>query len=432
MVKADDDTASIHMETPAASSSRISFFTSSSVIFAGSLVVNVLNYVFTLVMSRLLAIEDFGEVAALLSLFLIISVPGTALAMLMAREAASGAVHGLGAVERLFIILGAHTVKAALALLIAFLIFVPLLSEYLHIPIAPIYVFSLLVPLTLLSSLQSGTLQGLQEFFSLSAQSILGTLIKLIAAIILVGAGFSVSGVMGALVLSALATFLYGFWATRIRLVKNTSAISEDAYDSGLLAKLFGSILLTSLLLALLSNIDILLAKHYLAPDLAGQYGALSALGKILIYGVGAFISVLLPMASAAHARGHGEEKRLLALSLASVALASLGAFAVFSLFPHLVVSLLFGARYADIAGYLGIFSIAMTAIALSTVFINYFVATRNTSFVYLLGLAIAIEVALISINHASLVIITHMLVISSAILLVFMVVNFLVAYRRT
>lgn len=71
-----------------------SFFSSSSIIFAGSFAVNVLNYVFTLVMSRLLGVEEFGEVTALISLLLIISVPATTLTMLMAREAAGATQTG--------------------------------------------------------------------------------------------------------------------------------------------------------------------------------------------------------------------------------------------------------------------------------------------------------------------------------------------------
>ncbi len=406
------------------------FLASSSVIFAGSFVINVLNYVFTLIMSRLLNVEDFGEVAALLSLFLIVSVPATALSMLMARESAHHNEQG-GGVRQLFVRMSKYSMIGAVGLWAIFLLFVPFVSEYLQIPTLPIYIFSLLLPLTVLGALQSGTLQGLQEFFFLSKQGVLGTIVKLAASVALVAAGFSVAGVMGALVLASVCGLVYGFFVTRSLLVRPGSGNVQISSQTQTMFRIFGSILLTTFLLTLLSNVDVLLAKHYLSPELAGHYSALSTVGKILIYGVGAFITVLLPMAAAAYARGEGEERKMLWLSLGTVASASLAAFVVFSVFPQLTISLLFGGRYLDIAQHLGTFTIAMACIALATTFINYFVATRNTSFVYLLGIGIAAEVALIALYHDSLGAITLSLVLSSALLLLLMIGNYFVAYRK-
>ena len=171
------------------------------------------------------------------------------------------------------------------------------------------------------------------------------------------------------------------------------------------------------------------MAKHFLPADLAGQYGALSTLGKILIYGIGAFITVLLPMVSAAHAKGQengkGEGENILALTLAIIAAASIGVYVCFSLFPHPIVTILFGARYLAIAPYLATFSIAMACISLVTAFINYFVAVQNSSFIYMLAAGIVLEGILISLSHATLGAITVMLLISSMVLLVLMAANY-------
>ena len=407
-----------------------SFFSASSVIFAGSFVVNVLNYIFTLVMSRLMEVEAFGEVAALLSLFLVITVPATAVAMLMSREAAFRTVAGDSSVRDLFLYLQRHVLLAAFFCWLVFLGVLPLLSELLHIPYLPFLVFSALVPLTLIGALQSGTLQGLQEFFMLSKQGVLATLVKLVAAIALVLAGLSVFGVMVALVLASCAGLVYGYFATR-RVLGIEEGMPRPSLDGREVRALFSSIFFTTLLVALLSNVDVLLAKHYLSPELAGHYGALSSVGKILIYGVGAFVTVLLPLASAARARGSGAERSVLALSLSAIAAASFSAWALFSLYPSLVVSMLFGARYLDIAPYLGTFTIAMGSIALSLALINYFVAVRNTSFMYALALGIVAEVVLIVGSHDSLAAITEMLVIASLSLLVLLGLNYFFTQTR-
>lgn len=415
-----------------------SFFSASFVVLGGSLVVNVLNYIFTLVMSRLLGAEHFGEVVALLGLLLIVSVPAATITVLMAREAAAQGVHGGHHVYRAFRSLYARSVVAAGASWIVFLAATPLISAYLHISYAPLFVFSILLPLALFSSLYTGALQGRQQFFTLSKQNILGAVIKLAVSILFVLAGFSVAGVMGALVFTAVVTFLYGFFSFHsiLKASNDTPALEQESANDAAHAALhipasaIAGMFSTTLLLTLLSTIDVLLAKHYLSPELAGQYAALSTAGKIIIYGIGAFTAVLLPMASEAHARGEGRETRVFYLSFGTAALGCVAASAVFFLMPQIVITALLGSRYLAVAEHLGLFSIAMGAVALSTVLVNFFIATRNTLFVYWLGAGVAIEIMLIALYHASVGDLAFALTLSSLILLAFMFGNYLVRYR--
>ena len=55
-----------------------------------ALATNVLALVFTVVFARLLGADDYGSLAALLSTYLIISVPGSAMQVSVARETALG------------------------------------------------------------------------------------------------------------------------------------------------------------------------------------------------------------------------------------------------------------------------------------------------------------------------------------------------------
>ncbi len=405
------------------------FFSASSIIFAGSFVVNILNYVFTLIMSHLLGVEAFGEVAAMISLLTIVAVPSSALAMLMTREVAFRNAAGTDEVRNLFLFLRKHILTAAFGFWVLFLAIAPLLSYFLHIPYILFAVFSLLFPFSIAGALQTGTLQGLQEFFTLSKLNILGAVIKLAIAILLVLAGFSVLGVITALVCAQAATWLFGFLATRstLNLSRDTQ---HQSVDSRQLRLFFSVTLATTFLLALLSNTDLLLAKHFLPGTIAGEYGGLATLGNIIAYGIGAFTTVLLPMASAARAQGNGKERHILRLSLVVIALAAFVAWFLFSFFPVFIIGLLFGARYLPIAPILGRYAIAQGCIALSLALINYFVAIGNTSFLYLMGLGIAAEVALIWLNHASILTIATMLVASSVLLLMLMTFNYLFTHK--
>ncbi len=400
------------------------FLSSSSVIFAGSFVVNVLNYVFTLIVSRLMGVEAFGEVAAMISLLLVISVPATALTMLMAREVASRSIDKDNSIRDLFLFLRRHVIMAIFAFWAIFLILIPFLSHFFHIDYVPFLIFSALIPLSAVGALQTGTMQGLHEFFIISKQNVLSASIKLLLSILLIYMGFSVPGVMIALVIAAFAGWLYGYFATHNMLGLHNN-MQKPVLDSKTISKLFSGIFITVLLLVLLSNTDVLLAKHYLSSIFAGQYGALSIMGNIIIYGIGAFTTVLLPMASAARAKGEGKEKHLLGLSLSIIATAAFVAWVLFSLFPQFFVNILFGQRYLPIAAYLGMYALASGFVALSIALINYFVAIRNTSFMYLLFFGIAFEVVLIYFNHGSIEEIVSMFVISSTTLLALMITNY-------
>ena len=64
---------------------------------AATMANNALAMIFTVLFARLLGAEDYGSLAALVSTFVILSVPGSALQVAVARESALGR---LGRVQR--------------------------------------------------------------------------------------------------------------------------------------------------------------------------------------------------------------------------------------------------------------------------------------------------------------------------------------------
>ncbi len=404
------------------------FFSSSTIIFAGSFLANVINYVFTLLMSRILGVETFGEVATLIGLLTVISVPSSAFTMLMAREVATRTGKD-DEVHALFMLLRKYAWGIALMAWIVFLILIPFLSSFLHISIAPFLIFSLVILFMTPSALQSGTLQGLQEFFTISKQNVLSACAKLFISLALVYVGFSIIGVVIALVCAQCISWLYGYLMTRRRLAQSASA-SSIAPDVSFRA-LYLSLLLTTFLIALLSNTDLLLAKHFLSADQAGEYGALSTMGNIIIYGIGAFTTVLLPLAASARAKGEGDERRILLISSVIIAVCACAAWLLFTLVPGVFISLVFGAKYLSIAPLLSRYAFAEGCTALSLGLINYFVAVRNSSFLYVLGAAILAEIILMYLYHSSIASVATMLVVSALLLLGGLLANLLVLLRK-
>jgi O-antigen/teichoic acid export membrane protein len=417
------------------------FISSGAIVLIGGLFVNILNYSFTLIISRLVGVAVFGEVSALIGLSIIVSVPAAALTLLVAREASvrkAAGEHDL--VPHVVSYIRKNTILLALVLWFGMLLILPYLENALHIPSTPFLIFSLIIPISLFVSIQLGAFQGLQDFPDFVIQNSIVALIKLFGSIALVLLGFALSGVVTALVLGYALALIYGFYALRKHFRKNGVLIAERKTHHhspdflrqlrGPLLRAYPALLLTTLLLALLSNVDVVLAKHYLSAADAGFYGALSTIGSIIVYGITAFVTVMLPMAAESHAK-KGKSGQVLALSLSFIVLIAISAVLVFTLIPNFIVNIMFGARYLTIAPYLGLYAVAMLFEALSIALANYSIAIRNRTFLVAFVAGIALELGLIALYHASIGAVVTMVVISSASLFVLLALNYFI-YCRT
>jgi O-antigen/teichoic acid export membrane protein len=382
------------------------FFKASGIIFFGSLIGNFLNYVFNLAMGWLLPPIVYGELVALTTLLLIVSVPAGTFTLVVAKYIAEHwARDEKPAMASLF---RAATRLSFLAGAAGFLLIVlaaPAIASYLKVAEVPVLIFGLLIPISFMSGASSGFLQGIQSFVPLSVNAALGSILKLAFAIALVYAGYSLSGIMVAIVLASLLTYAYNLSYAR-RAMRN---IKEEAQLA--LGELFRDkkqfILITFLATffsTIFLNVDILMAKHYLLPAAAGQYAALSVLGKIITYGSGAILTVLFPLVTASHARGDvKQQEKYLFASLGIVGGISFLLVIAFSAFPTLVLHLLFGSRYLEVAQYLPFFAAAAGFSSLSAVFVQFFLAVHDGIFLYPLVFFSVAEFAGIFAFHADL-----------------------------
>ncbi len=397
------------------------FLQASTVVFIGSVAANFLNYAFNLVMGRLLPPEIYGELVALFTLLVIVSVPGGTITMVLSKytadHMAKGETDAVSALRRAtrvpmyYLGVGSFILTLILAL--------PL-SSYLHVPLVPMLIFSLLLPLSFFTASNNGFLQGLQAFKALSISNVINALLKFAFSIFFVLLGLSIGGIVCALIIASLLAFTYGWWVLRRRMPHTGTPSTETNWYTVFRDKrhYIGFTFLATLLLAIFVNVDTLLAKHYLEPFIAGEYAALSVLGKIITYGSAAVLVVLFPMTSASHTARDGKTGRLLAFSLAIVGLASVFLVVLFGTFPSYIISLLFGPEYLGGAPYLVYFAGAMGLSSMATVFTQYFLATHHKTFIYPLSILALAEIIGISIFHTSIIAIVLVSLSTSAILL--------------
>ena len=186
-------------------------------VLAGSGAVNILNYLFTIVVGRLLTSAEFGEITALFALQLITGVPSATITMLATKFI--GQFHGAGQVgyaAELVRRMGRMVKMLGLLIAVCFAILAPFLSDLLHIAVTPILLFAILTVIGLATSLYQGILQGRHQFSHYAWMNIIPTLCKLLLGFAFVALGYSVNGVMAALLIGAVLSAAYGYQTSRV------------------------------------------------------------------------------------------------------------------------------------------------------------------------------------------------------------------------
>jgi hypothetical protein len=260
-----------------------------SIAFLGT---NALAYVFTVLAARVLAPPAFGELAALLGVLLVGSVPATGLQTAGALHL--GAEHG-GRAVRILPRLHAAAIVTGLVVVATGVVVAPLLSGLLHLTGAEVgWLVALLLPSTFICGYQ-GMLQGTGRFGRLAGVNAAFGGAKLVGGTAGLLLGGTPTAALAGMTVAAVAAALAG-WA----------ACGRPGLSRGLRAPLTDALRASGPLLGfiLLLNLDLLLARHHLPAAAAGEYAVGAIVGKIAFWlpqGVGV---VLLPrLADEAHRR---------------------------------------------------------------------------------------------------------------------------------
>jgi len=177
-----------------------------------------------------------------------------------------------------------------LALFALIIVFIPILSSFLHLErihlvlLSPIVVFAFLLPVG------RGALQGLQEFKKLGVNLALEGFFKLFFGALFVYIGLQVSGAVLALVISFFLPFIFVLFSLRKYLKKRSEVIQIKA-----IYKYSFPVLLSLLFLTALYSIDVVLVKHFFNGIAAGLYVAASLAGKVIFFASMAVTLVMFP-----------------------------------------------------------------------------------------------------------------------------------------
>jgi len=415
---------------------RHPFIAASGIVLLGSMGANILNYLFNLVAGRLLAPSVYGEAAALVSLAMIVAVPSATLMTLLAKYTATHRARGDETRAAALFHL-AHRAAWALGLLLTLILalMAPWVARALHTPLPSVLLFLTFLPLGMANAAVKGALQGAKQFHPYSFATALeagGKLACGTALMLLLPAPYALVGVIAALIASASASYLYGL--AHVRRILSADAHTSPAALTPVrvfhrIPPYAWAVLASSLFIAIFTNSHVVLAKHYLPPLASGHYAALAVLGRIVLYGGGAAAVVLLPMASAGRSK---ESAKILMLALAVVGAISGIAVGAFALAPHIVIKLLFGPSYLDVAPSLWLMGLGQAFLALATLLVQYFIASHRTLFLLPLALCTLLQAMLISLFHDDAAAITRAVAGTCALLFLSLLPFLFMRTRRT
>jgi O-antigen/teichoic acid export membrane protein len=378
-----------------------------------TLVLNGASYVYYVACIRYLGSRVYGDVAAMVALFALLSLPLVSIQSLLAREAAQlPSPNAVGMLLRRAAGLGAIVgiVIVALGVMLASPI-----RELLNIESTATVVTGISgIFFAVLAVVLYGVLQGTLRFGPLGVSYAASGLAKPVLVIPVLLLGF---GAAGALLVNTLAGFvavaIAGFALRDLwRLPASEDALTLDRSQMALL-------LVGSLAFASLTNADVLLAAYFLPDDIAGVYAAAALVGKAVLFLPGAIVTVLLPKAATRAAAGI-TSRRILLASVGVTGGLTLALTGLLALVPESLLVWAFGGDFRQATNLLAWFGLAMTAAALVNVYLSVYLAERNAWFPLLvLGAAVA-QIAAVSLWHPdpkSIVLVT--LACASAVLLI-------------
>jgi O-antigen/teichoic acid export membrane protein len=368
----------------------------SVILLIGSVFVSLANFGYNIGVARMLGPSDFSHAAAAVTILMLISAITLAFQLVCTKLVAkTDAVAAKAAVFQ-------HLMKRAWVIGVALGIFMLLtagvLTTYLRLS-SPWVIILLAIGLTIYVPLgvKRGGLQGTCRFRGLAWNMSAEATFKFAAAIVLIELGFGVLGAVAAISASVILAFFLPDGLSELR----GTAIAGEAEHVGegrqAIVFFVGQVII--------SNIDILMVKHFFRPEDAGLYAAVALVGRLLYFGAWSVVSAMFPVS--AEKKDGGSSGALLAVPLTLVTVMSAVFVLLLAAFPNLVFQALFVAHFQSGVGDLNLLlsmNAAATGVyAIAVVLITYEMSRRIANTGWLQLVVSALIVLGITLFHSTL-----------------------------
>ena len=403
-----------------------SWLVGTGVIAIAMAVMNVSTYGFTILAARDLGPQEYGALAALMGVLLVVNVVSLGLQATAARRVAASAPEDRGSVEPDILV---ATYKSAVGVGALCLIAVPLISSVLRLDswLTAALVAATAVPLTIMGG-QAGILQGERRWLPLALVYLGVGLGRLGFGLGFLVATDTAAGAMAGVAIGALVPVAVGAAAVRHPSRQEQRERHRDVRGSSrrVLRELFHN---SHALLAFfaLSNADVIIARSTLDEHDAGLYAAGLILAKAVLFLPQFVVVVAFPsMSGGEDARG-----RMTLLATGMVVGMGLACVAGVWVLSGLAVEFVGGSEYAELEPWLWAFAVIGTIWATTQLLVYGSVARQDRAVVALVWATLVVLLA-VTLTRTVTVdrLIVSVIVVEGALLLV-LILNALRFARR-
>jgi len=379
------------------------------------------NYLYNLLLGRILGPSEFSDAAILITLLLILSFVGMTFQIVTAKYAVL--------LEESYLLSFIKLITKYAAVLgvlfgISIVFFYQDLQVLFHTKTAwMFFIFGFGIPLYFLMSVNRGLYQGqnvLNKLATTYQTEMASRLVLTIAAIYLLPEVPSSIIVASGIVLS----FVFGVFPFQKLIFKGLKTVETPAIDTRSITTFFALTAFYELTQIIINNSDIILVKHFFDNEQAGLYASLALIGRVVYFVAWMFVMLLLPKVIQMK-KDNQDTLPILLKYVGYIVLLSTFIVLFTALFPEFVVGVMFGKEYISISFLLWKYALATSLFAVANIFAYYYLSLNQYLPVVVSALLGSTQIGLIISYHNSLEQVVHMQIIAMVILLFFQLCYF-------
>ena len=388
-------------------------------------IVNGGNYLYNLLLARILGPAQFSDAAVLITFLLTLSFIAMTFQVVTAKFTILFNVKTFNLfVSSMY--KNALIIGVLLGLLI--IMFSSKLQELFQTSSSLMFVvFGIGVPLYFFMSINRGIFQGKKEFKYLSITyqtEMFSRLFVTLGLILIFGTKSAVTIAFGILI-----SFVFGMFPFRYKSFNLQKKIKISEVNKNQVKYFFLLTAFYELTQIIINNSDILLVKHYFNPYNAGLYASLALIGRVVYFTAWMFVMLLLP--KVIELKKEGKKTHLILFRyIGYIFFLSCIITTSCALFPETIVQLLFGESYLEISSLLWKYSLATSLFAVSNIFAYYFLSLDQYIPIIISGIFGLLQLVLIIWFHETLDQVVQMQIIAMFALLGIQILFYIILLR--
>ncbi|MEK6908511.1 MAG: oligosaccharide flippase family protein [Nanoarchaeota archaeon] len=358
---------------------------------------NVLNFVYHLLMVRIMPVEDFGMLKRVFA-FLYIGAIFMESVQTVVVKYSSNFRKNDGKLKNIFLRSNREIIFPSIIVLIVFLLISLIISPVFNIAYSLLFATSIFILFSMFVPIARGILQGQQRFFALGFSMLGEAILKIGASFLLVYFGLGVLGAVWGVVISIILSFVLSLFYLKDVL----SSKIETAQLDGIRSYSKPVFLITSMLI-LFINVDVLIAGNIFGDFEAGIYAIASTIALIIFIAVQPINKVLFPI-SVVEFNQNKSSNRNFKLAIGIVISICFVAILIITFFTDLIIYLLSG-RYIPEANIpTKLLSLGTMMLSLSSTILYYKLSRGMTNGYQWLSIGLFVEIIILYLLSGNLI----------------------------